>query len=1338
VKYLIPHFIQEQFEAKVFHGKMDAFTVFVDLSGFTPLTDKLMQEGPTGAERLSIILNDIFGPLVGLVYQRGGFIPYFAGDAFTAIFPISDGIKAKDILEAAIQMHQLFDNRDTLLGEFKIGIKSGISFGEVEWGIVGRHNKSFYFRGAAMYDSAESQVRAEDGDIVVDQFFLDQYPGQSFEWETVDQKYFKLQSIPTVPFFQAERQDFPSISYEAAQHFLPNAVIDYDQEGEFRSVLTIFISFDGVDSHEQLNEFATVVLDEINNFSGYFKEIDFGDKGGLMVGLFGAPVTYENSVERAMEFILALRENLAEQEQRGLKYKIGATVGTAYTGVIGGKNRCQYAAVGNRVNLAARIMSQARWGEVLVDLEIQKDQHFRFLNKGEIRYKGIQGTVPTYKLLGRNYDTQTSYYGKMVGRSTELEQLLELAQPIFKSENAGIVYVFGEAGVGKSRLAHELRKLLVGENLAQWHIAQTDQILKKPFNPFIYFLRNYFEVSPDGSSDMNLENFHVQFNKLGKELQKIDTKDANNALKELNRTKSVLAALIGINLEGSIWNLLDAKGRYQNTLAAIINLVLAESLVQPIIFELEDAHWLDENSSELMHELIRQLKRFPILFLITSRFKDDGSKPLILRKDVVQSTGLNLTEIDLNTLNGEAVRNFAETILKGKISDGFFNLLVRTSNSNPFYLEQVLEYFVERNLVHKEDGVWSIQEESFKISSSINAILTARIDRLSTLVKETVKSAAVIGREFELPILTEVMKAQPVFLQKNGSATSLLKEQVKSAERVQIWHAMNELRYIFRHALLREAVYSMQLRTRLQQLHRLIAEAIEKIFSEKLEERYVDLAFHYEQAEVFDKTCEYLRKAADYFKSNYQNQQALDYYEKLLEKLNYQDDIVHQLQTHLKKGKVLELIGHWESCQTEYERALALAKETRDALLLGRANNELGHLLVLKGDYTEAKQYLNSAVQMFESIEDQLGMARVNGNLGDFYFRQGQYEQAKSYLEKSIQIGYEINESAVSAKVVSTLGLTYMNQGKYEEGISCQLVQLEVSERNNDKQGMAKLYTDLGIIYFEKGDYDDALESYQKGLKLAEELGNKQQKAIAIGCIGNVYVRKGNYPSAMEHFELDLELVEELGDKQGTAIALGLIGELLSIKGDFHRAIEYLQKNLMLSEELGYQKGIALAVNTLADVFFYTEQYDRALHYYDRAIDVTRRIDNKLVLGSSLVEKGFVLIEMNRMAELQVVCTEALALAKELGNPDLLFSARLLHAYANAKMGEEEKANQLLNELLEGDINKEQEADVFHQLSMLHPNKDDYRQKALNLYQELFSETPKHNYKVRISNLSVD
>ena len=124
-----------------------------------------------------------------------------------------------------------------------------------------------------------------------------------------------------------------------------------------------------------------------------------------------------------------------------------------------------------------------------------------------------------------------------------------------------------------------------------------------------------------------------------------------------------------------------------------------------------------------------------------------------------------------------------------------------------------------------------------------------------------------------------------------------------------------------------------------------------------------------------------------------------------------------------------------------------------------------------------------------------------------------------------------------------------------------------------------------------------------------------------MGSLGLVIQQQGDYERAMTLFRSDLELTEELGDKQGIAIALGLIGDLLKLIGDFYPAVDYMQKNLMLCEELGYQKGIAKAVNTLGDIFFFTEEYERSLHFYDRAIEVTRKINHKIVLCSSLIEK---------------------------------------------------------------------------------------------------------------------
>jgi len=1312
--------------------------MFIDLSGFTPLTDALMRQGHRGAEQLSHILNEIFSPLVRLVYRQGGFIPYYAGDAFTAIFPIdNEGVTAEQFLRTAILVRNLFSQREFKFGDFTIGLKIGLSCGKVEWGIVGSARKAYYFRGKAIDGCAECQTKAVNQEIILDDGLYRRLQDLPVTLQPVGSNRYRLEDdLPDAGELEVISRPLPPLTGEVVEGFFPPSVANYDQEGEFRSVISVFISFEGVDSHEQLDRFATLLLESSHNFSAYFKEIDFGDKGGVMVAFFGAPVSFENNMERALEFIYTVREELRPlQKKEQLHFRAGMTVGTAYTGIVGGVERCQYAAVGNRVNLAARLMTYADWGEVLVDSELHKHRSFAFQHKGDIEYKGIKGVVPTYKLEGRKVGLPSPHTSSMVGREAEVEQLLRFAEPLLEGRHAGIAFIYGEAGIGKSRLTYEVKEKLTAGGKVGWHICQADQILRKPFNPFVYFLKNFFEQTPDGQSAANQERFEQRFKELVALVRGVGTPPAEAAARELVRTRSVLAALVGINYEGSLWEQLDARGRYENTLQAVINLTEAGSLVEPVVIELEDAHWLDENSQELLQELIRHLGEYPILLLITSRYRDDGSKPTIINRELLDGHGLPWIELDLNYLSPEAVRALAEARLQGAIHEEFYKMLIRTTNSNPFYLWQLLEYFSERNLLVQSNGVWNIKDSNIRLSTSINAILMARIDRLSNLVKETVKAAAVIGREFEVPILNEVMRTHEGFSVGNGQPQELLDEQISLAERGQIWMAMNELRYIFRHSLLREAAYSMQLRTRLQQLHLQIGEAIERLYGDNLEERYIDLAFHYEQADAYDKTCEYLRKAADYARRNYQNHQALEFYDKLLHKLSTGKRDGHRVKTLINRGKILEMIGQWDDSEASFQEALQLAKKSRDVLQLGQVYNSLGRLLTLKGDYIMARDVLKKAAQLFETIEDQAGIAKVYGNLGNLYFREGQYEDAKSYFKESVSMGQVGNDSATNAQIAANLGLTYMNQGDYEEGIRCQQEQLEICKANNDKQGMATIYTYLGIVFLEQGDYESALSSFRDGLHYSEELGNKMLKAIALGNIGLVFERQGDYDQAMEHYQRDLQLCEEIGDKQGTAIALGLIGQLLNVKGEFHKAIEYLQKDLMLCEELGYQKGIAKAVNTLGDVFYLLKQYDRSLHFYNRAIDVTRKIGNKLVLGFSLVEKGVVLLELGRLEELQHLQQEALSLARELGHPELLFDTELLGARLRAKQGKTEEAAAALQQLLARDLGEDQEAAAYFELFRLFPDRGDYRDLALQHYRRLYKATPRYVFQQCIDEL---
>lgn len=321
-------------------------------------------------------------------------------------------------------------------------------------------------------------------------------------------------------------------------------------------------------------------------------------------------------------------------------------------------------------------------------------------------------------------------------------------------------------------------------------------------------------------------------------------------------------------------------------------------------------------------------------------------------------------------------------------------------------------------------------------------------------------------------------------------------------------------------------------------------------------------------------------------------------------------------------------------------------------------------------------------------------------------------------------------------QIVANLGLTYMNIGEYDEGIRWQKAELELHKRENNKKGMASLYTNMGIVYFEKGAYENAMDCYNKGLALSEELGNKQLTSIAIGCIGSVYERQGQYDKAMENFVRDLEICEELGDKQGTAIAAGLIGDLLSMKGDFDEAISYLERELELSNSLNYQKGIAKALNTLGDVYFYKKDFDQSIHYYNQAIDVTRKINNKLVLGFSLVEKGLALLRQENVEAAAKIQEETTTLANELGNPDLIFQAKIFSAQLLAMQDKPQAAETLLHFLLQTESEPDKEAALHYELFQLLPGQQNHQQEALRLYRQLYEATPRYSFRERIEQLS--
>ena len=410
--------------------------------------------------------------------------------------------------------------------------------------------------------------------------------------------------------------------------------------------------------------------------------------------------------------------------------------------------------------------------------------------------------------------------------------------------------VYGDAGMGKSRLIYEFLK---GAETFQSAFLQSDNILQISMNPFKYYLNNYFHQLESKKEEQKKHKFELIFETLLAELGRLDDLRAKEILSELNRSKSILAAQVEIHYKDSLYEKLDARGRYENTLFAYKALFKALSLIKPILIQVEDIQWLDDDSQKVFQTLCRNINEFPIMIIASSRFNDDGSKPRIqTEKSELQH------ELFLSKLEKVAAISFIETQLEGKASDSLIEQIGSRTEYNPFYIEQIISYLKENRLLRTEHNEFYILETETEIPGSITAIIIARIDRLENELKNIVQIASVLGREVELQLLLALLEVY-----ESGQHKKEIYSYIKKIEKDQIWSNLLEIKYIFKHALLHEAIYEMQLKARIRELHEKAAHSIIMIYGET-EEKYYEIASHFDKAEMAGKAAEFYLKAGDY------------------------------------------------------------------------------------------------------------------------------------------------------------------------------------------------------------------------------------------------------------------------------------------------------------------------------------------------------------------------------------------------------------------------------------------------------------------------------------------
>ncbi len=1235
---LVPHIILHHYARKRLRGRFRAASMFVDISGFTQLTETLMKHAKDGAEVLTEVLNSIFNPIVQEVYDHGGFISTFAGDAFTALFPIRQTNAALHATQTAFFVNEFFTRNRviaTKYGTFELGAKVGLGMGAVEWGILGEEEmRAFYFRGEAVDDCAASEHHASRGEIVASKAIAHHLSGQATM--TPDgEHYMRLLGFNTIVLPRLRR--LPRPTRKSLTPFVLDAVIDLPQRAEFRNVGSLFLSFDEPADDDALNVFTSLVLGLSHRYGGYFNKMDFGDKGGIMLLLFGAPTSFEDNVARAANFLLALKAEGAGAS--AVRWRAGLTFGTVYAGIMGGEERCEYTAIGDIVNLSARLAMRAEGDEVWVSDEAHAllSANYEFDALGQFQFKGKGSALPVHRLCHRKEVGEKLYSGRMVGRAIELAALRQFVAPLFaQSSFTGVAYVYGEPGMGKSRLVYELRQELTTERGVRWVYCPAEGVLRQSLNPFVYFLRGYFGLSVEQTEEQKKALFDARLDALLARLG-AERPEAADLRRELERTRSLLGGLVDLHWPASLYEMLEPKLRFENTLTAIISLFKAESLLQPVVIEIDDGLAIDADSQTLLQTLAREVVGCPLAVIFSSRYRDDGSKfKLPLDADV------RAVEIDLNYLAGDSIRAFAEQVLGVELADDLVQLLAEKTNGNPFFIEQLALDLRERKLlvVQPETGHLALSPtRSTDVPTTITAVLIARLDRLTASIKQIVQMAAVLGREFPLLVLSQMLR---------GDAH--LREKVALAEAQDIWSALDEVRYLFKHALMRDSAYDMQLRARLRELHALAGDAFETVYARDLSGYYVDLAYHFEQAAQIEKARHYLHQAGDQAKANFQNQMALSLYERLLAYTDVEDPL--RVYAYTQRGDIFVNISEHDQALQQYKTALGHLVAPGGNQMAAQAPalyRKVGAVYMNKGEYAVALDWLGRA-ERAASEADSPETARIHTGIAGVLYRQGKATEALGRCQQGLDIAAVLGETGELAHGYMLRGTIHTGLGQLDEAIEDYGLSLDLCQQLGDLQQQSKADNSLGAVYYYKGDWERAIQYYRQSLEIAEQIGFVDQQATVSNNLGEIFLIQGRLDEAELSFQNCLSTWRRTGFLLGVALSLWNLAQIAVMRSEWEMALRHLDQSLQALEQLGSRDWLTAEVyRLLAEVRLGLGDIEQAWEYCHQSLEIATSQDLKLVEGNARRVQGKLHRLVNNWQEAEKALLASLKLAEDLG-----------------------------------------------------------------------------------------
>ena len=833
----------------------------------------------------------------------------------------------------------------------------------------------------------------------------------------------------------------------------------------------------------------------------------------------------------------------------------------------------------------------------------------------------------------------------------------------------GFAMIFGEAGIGKSRLLSELKSVIDRDTFRIYEGQSLTYRRSVAYWIFFDLMRDFLGVSA------NAPEAQVRA-RLAELTEKILGERASEIVPYLEHLLSLKpsSATAAVRI-----NQLDADQLRQQIFIAVRDLFVAESQHHPVLLILDDLHWADDASLDLLRFMLDSVHSASLFICGISRPVDDGSLTQILERTQRRLED-RYTLIQLAKLPEEISEQLLYQLLTiPELPPTLKNQIVQRAAGIPFYLEEILRMLIDDAIIYKDGIHWRLYPEaeisSIGVPDNLQALILARFDRLDQQQRRILQVAAVIGREFSVALLEAVLLGL--------SGTWIEDQLLQLAERGFIIPRIDshQADFAFRHVLTSDAIYSTILRRDRGELHGQVGEAIEVLYADRLSEYIYLLARHYSWSPRLDRALQYSILAGQKSARDFINDQAREYYDQalqLLAKVEYGNS--QAFDVHLGLGDALAFGGEYENARDHYQEAQKFI--AKDDCQFAKSYVELyqsiGRTYARQGDYDQALNYLSQAHQVLDSCPDENPTERAGvwNDMGWIQFRRGNFEEAGETLQKALGLVVDSGAYGVIASIYNRLGGVAYYHGDWDRAAEYLRNSISIRESIGDVAGLASSSNNLGNLEIEMGLFDDALEDLKRNFELVNRLGQVEGIAVAYNNLGWLYILRGEMEEAKNSLDRALDLANQIGfsslvreahknigelylaqkqwDKAQSMLIevvpsfeeLGANDQLLNIyrlvgeasigKGDLAQAMIWAEKVDHIAEEFAVKKADIPALQR-GELFRFRgmlaiqkqdwEQADRDLQ---RSLDVFRKLRSQLNIGRSLFQLGCLAIAQDQ------------------------------------------------------------------------------------------------------------